>query len=214
MIKIYLALLFFLTFPAHAVDNVRVAGLFAGKAFLDVDGQQYVLSAGQSSPEGVKLVSATAHEAIIEIEGKRRTLTLGQYKSSGDSSLNETNTVNIWSDEGGMYRTVGSINHFPVNFLVDTGASHVVMNDAEARRLGIDYRVVGEPVSVNTASGTVPAFMVKLDKVRIGDIQFKHVKGSVIEGEQPSEVLLGMSFLGKLDMQRKGSQMSLKQKIR
>ena len=54
---------------AWAIDNIRVVGLFSGKAVLEVDGRQRLLSVGQTSPEGVKLISANAREAVLVVGG-------------------------------------------------------------------------------------------------------------------------------------------------
>ena len=111
-----------------------------------------------------------------------------------------------------MFQTTGSINGLPVQFLVDTGASSVAMNSAEARRLGIDYRVVGEETRVATASGIESAYAVNLERVKVGEIQLHNVAGVVIDGAQPQQVLLGMSFLGQLDMNNEGTVMTLRKK--
>ncbi|NIR58755.1 MAG: TIGR02281 family clan AA aspartic protease, partial [Gammaproteobacteria bacterium] len=62
-------------------------------------------------------------------------------------------TVRIWPTPNRMYTVLGSINGYPVDFIVDTGATLVSMSGREARRLGIDYRVIGKPSQSSTASG-------------------------------------------------------------
>ena len=111
-----------------------------------------------------------------------------------------------------MFRSVGCINGLPVGFLFDTGASSVAMNSAQARRLGIDFRVQGDSTYVTTASQVVQAFRLTLERVKVGNIELHNVKGIVIDGPQPDEVLLGMSFLGRLDMRNEGDRLLLKKK--
>ena len=196
---------------AWAVDSVRVLGLFSGKAVVQLDGRQRLLRAGQTSPEGVRLVSANAREAVLEINGKRGTYTLGSHISSSYAAPEGRElSVQIWPDAKGMYTVLGSINGFPVRFLVDTGATTIAMNAAEARRLGLDYRVVGEPGLASTASGVVKSYSVVLDRVKVGDIQLRNVRAGVIDGSHPEVVLLGMAFLGRVDMARKGQMLELK----
>ena len=108
--------------------------------------------------------------------------------------------------------TPGSINRQPVHFMVDTGATWVAMNSHEARRLGIDYRVNGNRSMVSTANGIVPVFLVNLDQVKVGDIVLSNVKGAVLEGSSPEQILLGNSFLNRVEMQRSGEMMLLKKK--
>ncbi|MDH3871316.1 MAG: TIGR02281 family clan AA aspartic protease, partial [Gammaproteobacteria bacterium] len=96
--------------------------------------------------------------------------------------------------------------------LVDTGATQIAMNDAQARRLGIDYRVTGEPTAITTASRVERAWAVMLDSVKVGDINLRNVSAIVLEGPQPDQVLLGMSFLGRLEIRNDGQLMTLRRK--
>ena len=74
----------------------------------------------------------------------------------------------------------------------------MAMNEGEAKRLRLDYRVEGQPMVVNTASGTAKAWRIKLDSIKIGGIEVLGVEAAVVEGEAPTEVLLGMSFLSRV----------------
>ncbi|MDR9435689.1 MAG: TIGR02281 family clan AA aspartic protease, partial [Thiohalophilus sp.] len=114
--------------------------------------------------------------------------------------------------QNGMYFGSGSINGQSVSFIVDTGASAISMNEAQARRLGLDFRVIGDPIRVSTANGIARAYKVTLDRVKVGDIQLNNVTGIVHEGGSPQVILLGMSFLGQLEMQRDGERLVLKKK--
>ncbi|OQX44971.1 MAG: aspartyl protease, partial [Candidatus Sedimenticola endophacoides] len=110
------------------------------------------------------------------------------------------------------YHTVGSINGRLSDMLVDTGASAVAMSEVEARRLGVGYRVTGEPIAVNTASGVSQGYAVTLDRVRVGEIELVNVPAIVIQGSSPQQVLLGMSFLGRVEMRHQGSVLLLREK--
>lgn len=195
--------------PAWAVTSLTVLGLFENKAVLQIDGRQRVLSAGETSPEGVKLIRSDSQAAVLEIDGQRRAYPLGSTVSNTFARSPTGPTVRIWQNSRGMYATVGSINRLPVDFLVDTGATSVAMNADEARRLGIDFRVVGTPTLVHTASGTARAWHLTLDRVQVGEIELTNVGAVVLEGPHPGRVLLGMSFLGQLDMVRKNGALVL-----
>lgn len=196
---------------SQAVEKVSVKGLFKGKAILVIDGKQRLLKAGETSPEGVKLVSADSKEAVIEIDGEQSTHGLGTHIGSNFTPP-ETKAVSIWPTSRNMYPVVGSINGYPVNFIVDTGASIVAMNSGQARRLGIDYAVEGEPSVSETASGLTRTYVINLKRVKVGDIELRDVRAAVIEGSYPTEVLLGMSFLGRLDMRRKDGVLELRER--
>lgn len=193
-------------------ERIDVVGLFKGKALVTIDGQQRLLRAGETSPEGVKLLSASSKQAVLEIDGEQRTFGLDQGIGSSFQGP-EQPSVRIWPTPDRMYLSVGSINGFPVDFVVDTGATLISMNSNEARRLGIDYRMVGEKGMSSTASGMSKIYIVQLDRVRLGEIELRNVKGAVHEGNYPSVVLLGMSFLSRLEMRHEGEMLELRRKF-
>ncbi len=196
---------------AAAAPNVRVVGLFSGKAVVVIDGQQRVLRAGEAGPQGVRLIEADSESAVLEIDGERITARL-DGRVTRRSRPAARKEVQVYRNPRGMFTTVGAINGLTVPFLVDTGASTVAMNSAQARRLGIDFRVDGEPATVVTASGQTDAWKLKLRSVKVGDLEVKGVEAVVIDGEQPATTLLGMSYLGRLEINNDGQLMTLKLK--
>lgn len=195
--------------PAGAAE-VSVIGLTAGKAVVVIDGgKPRTLSAGQSTPENVRLISATSTEAVVEVHGKRRTIAIGQSHSYRLGGAENTQRTSLASDGQGHFFATAAVNGVPMRFLVDTGASVVTISSADAKRAGIAY--ADSPKSVmQTANSTVPAYRVKLDTVRLGDITLHNVDGVVIEGDVLGGVgLLGMSFLNRMDMRRHGDTMTL-----
>lgn len=195
----------------QAADDVRVVGLFSDRVVLLVDGQQRLLKVGQTSPEGVKLISATSEKATLLVNGKEVVMRM-DGRVSARKRAPEVDEVQVWRNPTGMYTTVGSINGLLVTFLVDTGASAVAMNAREARRLGIDYRVVGRESGVTTASGDERAWAVTLDTVKVGDLELRNVAAMVLEGGYPVTTLLGMSYLGQLEINNDGRLMTLRKK--
>ena len=195
----------------QAAPDVRVVGLFKDRAVVIIDGKQRMLRVGQTSPEGVKLVASDSDSALLEYGGE-------EFKGMLDGRVSThmrspaTEEVQIWRNPQGMYATTGSINGLPVSLLVDTGATQVAMNAAQARRLGIDYRVIGVPATIATASRLEPAWAVTLDSVKVGGIELSNVEGVVLEGVQPETVLLGMSYLGRLEIRNNGRLMTLQRK--
>ena len=196
---------------ALAGPDVRVVGLFSGKAVVMIDGQQRVLRAGEPGSAGIRLIEATSEAAVLEIEGERVTARLdGRVTRSGRPAARKE--VQVFRNERGLYTTVGAINGLTVPFLVDTGASTVAMNSVQARRLGIDFRVEGEPATVVTASGYAEAWKVMLRSVKVGALEVKGVEAVVIDGDQPAITLLGMSYLKRLEIDNDGQFMTLRLK--
>ncbi len=194
---------------AAAATEVTINGLYPGKAIIQVDaGRPRTVAVGETTPEGVKLVSTTSESAVVEYGGRRETLAPGQGTrvGAGPDKANSSLTT-LTADASGHFITTGLVNGQSVRFLVDTGASAVVLSAGEARRLGINYPAAPRGL-VQTANGTVPVYRVKLDTVRVGSITAHNVDAVVTEGALPV-MLLGMSFLNRTEMRRDGDTMTL-----
>ncbi|HKU71604.1 MAG TPA: TIGR02281 family clan AA aspartic protease [Burkholderiales bacterium] len=193
---------------AGAAD-IDVVGLTSGKAVVSINGgKPRSMKAGEVSSEGVKLVSATSESAVFEIGGKRQTLSMGQSISFGKPST-AAQQATLTSDSVGQFVTTAQINGISVRFMVDTGATLVTLGSADAQRAGINYRS-GQRATLQTANGTTTAYRVKIDSVRVGDIELTNVDGAVVEGKVMGELsLLGMSFLNRTDMKRSGDSLTL-----
>lgn len=191
--------------------HIVLQGVLGSKAVLSIDGKRALLSAGQSK-QGVSLIKIMPNSVIVKIDGERKQLRMGGNAVSSSYKKRKSVTVTVSPDNRGMYTTVGSINGLPISFLVDTGATTIAMNSDQAKRLGIDFRINGKPTMVGTASGMTKAYQVTLDTVSVGSITLNNIPAVVINGKFPVQVLLGMSFLGQLDIQREGSVMRIKKK--
>ena len=205
---IFLILAMVVVSASRAADTVSIYALFNGKAILLVDGSRRVLKVGDESPEGIRLISASTEtdEAVIELNGKRRVLKLGVVVSSFNNAAPASAT--LWAGDRGFFHADGSINGVSVTFLVDTGANTIAMNSATARRIGLAYEK-GQAGIATTASGYVRVYRLILDLVKVGDIELRNIEAGVIDGPQPDTPLLGMSFLGRLEMRRDGDKMEL-----
>lgn len=184
---------------ALARPEIVASGLFEGRALLTIEGAQHLLRVGEASPEGVRLIAANAREAVVEFEGQRITLAPGRAVG-GSFETPARREVAVTRDQRHQYSVQVRVNGRPVRAVVDTGASVVALNSGEAQRLGVDYQQRGVASAVRTASGVVPAWSVTLDRVELGGLVVHNVAAAVVEGEHPTEVLLGMSWLGRVTM--------------
>ena len=105
------------------------------------------------------------------------------------------------------YITSGSINGHKVTFLLDTGASDVVIPEKLAQKLGLSR---GRALYANTANGVIQVYSTQLSTLTIGDISLKHIDAS-INPAMEGEILLGMSALKDIEFTQKGQQLTLKQ---
>lgn len=196
-----------LSFSA-AAQEVRVLALFEGKALLAIDnGKPRTVRAGESYA-GVKLISASSEEAIVSVNGKQQRLGIGEGIYSTALAPSGHVTVTLTPDRRGHFITTGTINGASMKFLVDTGATMVSMGLEDARRAGVNY-LEGTRGHSQTANGVTPVYKVKLSNVKLGDITLNDVDGVVHEQTSLPVVLLGMSFLGQLEMRREGKSLTL-----
>jgi aspartyl protease family protein len=208
---IALALLALLASYAHAAGPVEAVGLFKDRAMLRVHGIEHYVRAGETTPEGAHLVSATAEVAVVTYRGESYRLTLSDAVGGSFAEVRDA-TISIAPDDHGQYRVTGAINGRLVDFLVDTGASVVAMSEQHARSLGIEYEKSPDRAAVTTAQGKANSYLVDLDEVTVGGITTRHVRAAVIPGDYPVEVLLGMSFLRKVSLEESAGVLRLKQK--
>jgi len=98
---------------------------------------------------------------------------------------------------GGHFYIDIEINDVVIKFMVDTGASRVVLSKRDAFLVGINDSELNFKNMVYTANGTIMTAPVLLENIYIEGYQFKNVSGMVNGGDMKNS-LLGMSFLKKL----------------
>jgi aspartyl protease family protein len=99
--------------------------------------------------------------------------------------------------DDGQFHVRAEAGGVPVNFILDTGASDVMLSPADARRLGFDPATLAYTRRYQTANGTVEGAPVTLPSVDIGSIHVSDVSASVLKTESDTS-LLGMSLLRRL----------------
>mgnify|MGYP003383765715 CR=1 FL=1 len=82
--------------------------------------------------------------------------------------------------------------------MVDTGASVVVINRTQARRLGYSLNASDFVHRVNTANGSINAASISLREVKIDRIRIRDVQAVVLDDAALTNALIGMSFLRQL----------------
>jgi aspartyl protease family protein len=193
--------------PAWATD-VTVVGLFSNKAVVTINrGSPRTLSVGQTTAEGVKLVSVDAKGATLEVDGKRQVLEMGQHFETPHQG-GERASVTLAPDSRGHFITDAQVNGGHMRFLVDTGATMVRISRDDAQRLGIDYTKGEQGYSIVADGRRVQSWRVKLDSISVGGITLYNVDATVGEGTV-GYGLLGMSFLSRTEIRREGTNLTL-----
>lgn len=107
-----------------------------------------------------------------------------------------SNRVEVPRAPDGHYYLVLDVNKTPVRFVVDTGATAVVLRQEDARRVGISPSDLAYIDQASTANGVVRTARVRLDRVDLGGIVDTGLPAWVSEGEM-RESLLGMTYLSR-----------------
>ena len=190
-------------------QSAALTGLMGQRALLVVDASAPKAVVPGESHLGVKLVSIGEGQVTVEVAGKRQTLRLGEAPISVGQRSNESasNRIVLSSGSGGHYVTSGQINGQAARLMVDTGASIVVISAATANQIGLDYKRSPQ-LRIGTANGSVMAWSVRLDSIRVGEVTVYGVD-SVISPEPMPYVLLGNSFLGRFQMKQENDQLTL-----
>ena len=196
---------------ATAAQTVTFNGhIGTQKALLVIDGEPLTVTVG-TTVRGVRLLTLSETQAEVEVGAARRTLALGAgaVRTSVGATTSGSAIV-LTAGTNGHFRTMGQINGKAIEFMVDTGASSVVLSEADADRLGLDYKKAPQGLA-STANGTAPFRLITLSAVRIGDVEVANVEAAVIPAPMRG-ALLGNSFLMRFQMKRENDVMRLEKR--
>ena len=193
-------------------QSVALSGVLGSKALVVINGSPPKTLAVGETHLGVKLISASGDQAVIDIQGKRSNLRVGDAPVSvgGAAGAGGGNKIVLPMGSGGHFMANGTVNGRAIQFMVDTGATAVALGVSDAQRLGIDYQK-GAPVRMNTANGVAQGWLVKLQSVRIGEVEVYEVDAVV--GPNMPFALLGNSFLSRFSMNRNSDVMVLERRF-
>jgi aspartyl protease family protein len=117
--------------------------------------------------------------------------------SPTQGTAHDDGTITFPAGSDGHYHIQALVDGGRVTFMVDTGASDIVLTPADARRIGIDPATLEFDQFAETANGTVRGAAVRLDSLKVGPIEMRKIPAAV-NGADMSESLLGMAFLSRL----------------
>ncbi|MBW7921689.1 MAG: TIGR02281 family clan AA aspartic protease [Rubellimicrobium sp.] len=109
-------------------------------------------------------------------------------------ALMANGSIEIPLGRDGHFHAVVTINDVPVSFVVDTGASEIVLTAKDAARVGIDPQALAYIGQARTANGVVRTAPVRLRSVALGPFEMTDVRAVVNEGDMDGS-LLGMSWI-------------------
>ena len=129
-----------------------------------------------------------------------------------DTSDGFERSVTLRAERNGHFFARAHINGRPIAVLVDTGATGVALSYEDARRIGLEPRESDYTLRARTANGLARAAPITLDRIRIGDIEVKNLRGTVAQPGALHITLLGMEFIGRLSrFELRGDELELVQ---
>lgn len=139
------------------------------------------------------------YEYRVELRDVASRVTAGFVPGAPVSTLNESGAVTVeLRRNGNSFRTQGSVNGSAAGFIVDTGASMVVLTSDTAALAGINVDELRFAVPVATANGVTNAARAQVASIAIGDIQRRDLAVLVAAPDTLFENLLGLTFLDTL----------------
>ena len=121
-----------------------------------------------------------------------------QSSAPGLEPTRSGHSMMLDADRQGHFHTEARIDGRRVAFMVDTGASQVILRESSAASVGIRPMPNDYTATVSTANGKIKAAPARLDRIELGDITVFDVPALVLPDEVLGQNLLGVSFLSKL----------------
>lgn len=118
--------------------------------------------------------------------------------ASQQAVFSENGRIEVPRGLDGHYHLTLTVNGTPLNFVVDTGATDIVLSRDDAQRVGIDADDLPYFGRANTANGTVQTALVTLDTVTLGTYTDRRVSARVNGGDMQGS-LLGMRYLERFE---------------
>lgn len=106
-------------------------------------------------------------------------------------------TVIVGAGEDRHFRVDATVDGAAIQFLVDTGATSVVLNRHDARRIGFTNDTLSFTRRTETANGIGLGAPVRLREIRVGEIVVRDIRALVNQAPMSSS-LLGINFLERL----------------
>lgn len=207
--KTFFSVLFLLScssdiFAAGRLDLVAVN---PASVKIEADNQIRHLRIGDEH-KGIYLISIQGSTAVFEINGRRQRLSEGSQIAYRSTYQPKNTQLVLERSEDGHHWVKLKINGVSAKAVIDTGASVVVINERMAKQFKADFSQ-SEPFLANTANGSVEGRTANLKAVKADRIIEYNIEAAVLPDQSLDKILLGNSFLSRLNMRVQGDRMVL-----
>ena len=124
------------------------------------------------------------------------------------AAIERNGVIELRAAEDGHFYANASVNDVPLTFMIDTGASDIVLTPADARKVGIDPDGLDFTDQASTANGTIATAPTRLHSVALGGWTDADIAAS-INGGALDQSLLGMSYLSRFKITLSDGRMTL-----
>nr|WP_306266220.1 TIGR02281 family clan AA aspartic protease [Pararhizobium sp. IMCC3301] len=146
---------------------------------------------------GIALALVTVYAYRFELESVATRVT-GELVPGVALTSSDGNSITVNRGRSGHFSVKAEIGGVPVDMLVDTGASTVVLNYTDAENVGIDVNSLNFSTPVGTANGNAFFARIVLDTVTVGGIELNNVRAAIAQPGKLQQSVLGNSFLNRL----------------
>ncbi len=148
----------------------------------------------------IVLALVTGYQYRYELQDVGHRITAGLIPGSPISTRDGEGLVSVTlaKAENGHFEVRGLVNGKTIPFMIDTGASSIVLSANDARRAGIDPDKLTYSTPIMTANGPAKAANITIDSIEIGEIERRNMRAMVTRDGRMDGSLLGMSFLNSL----------------
>ncbi len=143
---------------------------------------------------GVIILTVTAGFGIWQERGG----SIAAMQDLGAAQTVQNGTITLTQKRDGHFYADLNINGNDIHFLVDTGATDLVLSKEDAARIGLDATQLNFNRKASTANGTVHSAVVRLEEIRFGPFLDQNISASVNGGKMRTS-LLGMNYLRRFD---------------
>ena len=183
------------------VQAMSLVLLMAAIGFRSLGGGNLGETARNLSIWGIIALGFVAgYQYRFELQDVASRVSLGLVPSRPQTVIDDSGVkaMAIEKSASGHFEVDAAVNSADITFMIDTGASGIVLTLPDAEAAGIDPASLSYSVPVSTANGMTLSAPARVSEIVVGDIVRRDLPVLVSEAGRLDQSLLGMDFLNTL----------------